>query len=601
MTPLAQPGELRVVELDWLVPAHWNPRGPVDTKSAAFAELVASVKAVGILQPPVVRRMPTTPAAIAAATAYAKARGPVPKGQSRAYPDASQLLQVLCGARRVAAAHAAGLLRIAVLVCDLDDKRAMEVTFVENFERENLRPLQEARGIAAMREVGWTDEAIAERIGKTPAWVARRAKLLHLSNEWQALFADERGPFALWPAGVQESIARLPAGAQQAAFATLEGMDSFDLEDELGYDGLVPTVAEFDKWAARTILHTLGGATFDLADATLDAKAGPCTTCPKRASQERLLFEELLPAGGKALAIKQDRCLDAACFAEKTSRGADRTLATLKSTHGTALPLIARTGYMPDVQALRKRWPGAAFARECETVKAGTPGAVPGVIIDGDAERGSTIWVKPRGDASAAAKTAAAAIRKDTPKAAAAAVTPLKERRAALDNRRRALALEKLRAALLRQAATLAKEKPAQFAVEFTDELVQRIGPAMSLAAVFGTETRADDRGVSDWAALWKEYEETQKGNGGAWLMQAARRLACEVIPVLVKRLDPWGGLESVEKVWPHAQRVAGIFKIPIDRLWSDAVLEIKEPASWAREEHAAKARKSGQKKAVRR
>jgi ParB family chromosome partitioning protein len=212
-------GVLRNVELDWLVPTPRNPRGPVDTKSESFRELVASVARVGVLQNLVARPLPEAMRRDAAA--YQRKLGPVPKGAVRAFPEPADMFEVVCGARRLAAARAAGLATAPVLVCELDDRQATEITFVENFARHDLRPLQEARGVQAMLDVGWPLEAVAERVGHAPGWVARRAKLLGLSKEWQALFDDEELPLRLWPAGVMESIARLRPEAQSHALDLL--------------------------------------------------------------------------------------------------------------------------------------------------------------------------------------------------------------------------------------------------------------------------------------------------------------------------------------------------------------------------------------------
>ena len=592
--PTASPptarGVLRDIELDWLIPTPRNPRGPVDEKSAEFAELVASVRANGVLQNLVARPLPA--ALVDAAARYQKSLGPVKPGEARAWPDPAAMFEVCCGARRLAAARAAGLASVTVLVCQLDDKQAMEITFVENFARQNLRPLQEARGVQAMLDVGWPIEAVAERIGRTPAWVAKRARLLQLSNSWQAALTDEKLPFHVWPAGVLETIARLAPAAQDATLAELKNNTDYadELRDLIGFDGPVPTVAEFEKWLAAEVLHTLGGAPFDPADETLLPRAGACTNCPKRASHERLLFEGLLPAGEKYVPIAKDRCLDAACYGQKVTIALKRSVETARSRHGRALTVIEGGLDYGRTQDLLRMFPGTAEAYQIREVAADTRGAVPAVVVgSGKPGRvGKTIWVAgPNGSAApAGGKTKAAKKEPGKP-------TPLAERRKQLDSRRRALALQKFRDALAAHGAAVEKLKTAGV-VEMDDALCGPAAWIVALAVVFGTQLKHDSG--HDWEKRWPQCQALALGNAGAFLQRGVRQLTAAVIPVLLARLTPHD-LAGAERLYPFAGKVAGLFKIDLSKFWGEAVVEIPEPASWAREEEATKRRSRGSTK----
>lgn len=584
-------GVLRNVELDWLVPTPRNPRGPVDTKSESFRELVASVARVGVLQNLVARPLPEAMRRDAAA--YQRKLGPVPKGAVRAFPEPADMFEVVCGARRLAAARAAGLATAPVLVCELDDRQATEITFVENFARHDLRPLQEARGVQAMLDVGWPLEAVAERVGHAPGWVARRAKLLGLSTEWQALFDDEELSLRFWPAGVMESIARLRPEAQGHALDLLRpDLDdariygSNELSHAIGFEGLSPSVAEFDRWLAREVLRTLGGAPWKLDDAGLHPKAGACVACSKRASRERLLFDDVLPAG-KELPIAQDRCLDTVCYQEKAVRAVDRNLQELAAKHGRALPVITDVSVATnEVKAARVKHAGAVqlgYAGGWQETSKSTRGAVVGVVVDDPARLGQTVWVRKNSDGGG----------EKAAEKGQAKVTPLKERRALLERRRRALALEKFRAHLESQGELVRKWKPETPAPALDEKLVERIAPMLCLAATVGT---AGNRGERDgsavgWANVWKDFIALRRcsSDGASVLLVATWRLAADVLPVLIARLNPWGGLEHVDVAWENAGKLADVLKqrAALEQAWSDAVLEITEPKSWAAEEAA--------------
>ncbi|WP_341875489.1 ParB/RepB/Spo0J family partition protein, partial [Enterobacter hormaechei] len=74
--------------------------------------------------------------------------------------------ELVAGERRLRAAEMAGLKEIPVIIRDLTDQEAMEVALVENLQREDLTPLEEARGYQALLGLGLTQEEVAKRVGK---------------------------------------------------------------------------------------------------------------------------------------------------------------------------------------------------------------------------------------------------------------------------------------------------------------------------------------------------------------------------------------------------------------------------------------------------
>lgn len=99
--------------------------------------------------------------------------------------------QIIAGERRWRAARSAGLTEIPALVIEADDKTVMELALIENLQREDLNPIEEAQGYhSLMQEYGLTQEQVAERVGRSRPAVANALRLLSLPGEAQELLAD---------------------------------------------------------------------------------------------------------------------------------------------------------------------------------------------------------------------------------------------------------------------------------------------------------------------------------------------------------------------------------------------------------------------------
>lgn len=147
------PTELPVQKIE---PNPMQPRKVYD--ETALAELAESIRANGIIQPLTVR-----------------------KGQNGYY-------QIIAGERRWRAARLAGLQTVPVLVLQADDQKVMELALIENLQREDLNPVEEARGYETLiREYGLTQEEAAQRVGKSRSAVANALRLLSLPEEGQKL------------------------------------------------------------------------------------------------------------------------------------------------------------------------------------------------------------------------------------------------------------------------------------------------------------------------------------------------------------------------------------------------------------------------------
>lgn len=139
---------LRISELE---PNRDQPRKEFDP--AALAELADSIAAVGVIQPLIVR------------------------------PIADGGYQIVAGERRWRAAQSAGLTEVPVIIRELSDKEVDEIALIENLQREDLNPVEEAEGYRhLMEEYGMTQEQVASRVGKSRPSVANAVRLLELPD-----------------------------------------------------------------------------------------------------------------------------------------------------------------------------------------------------------------------------------------------------------------------------------------------------------------------------------------------------------------------------------------------------------------------------------
>ncbi|MBE3031751.1 MAG: ParB/RepB/Spo0J family partition protein [Actinobacteria bacterium] len=208
-------GEGRLRELP-LAEIAVNRRQPRRNFAAdELEELAASIRALGVVQPVVVR--PLQPAAPAAAAGDA---GPAPAGQAPA-PSASSghRYELIAGERRLRAAGLAGLEYIPALVRPADEIASLEIALAENVAREDLNSIEEAQAYAALvDEFGLTHGRVAELVGRSRVAVTNLLRLLELPDDVQLMIEQGelseghgRALLALPDHGQRRKVARLVA------------------------------------------------------------------------------------------------------------------------------------------------------------------------------------------------------------------------------------------------------------------------------------------------------------------------------------------------------------------------------------------------------
>ena len=148
------------VDLDAIVPGPMQPRTNFD--EGALEGLADSIRSQGIIQPLLVRRV-------------------------------ADRYELIAGERRWRAARLAGLSKVPVVVKDVPDKDLLEIALIENIQRENLNPIEEAQAYQRLIDtVGLTQEALAGRVGRDRSYITNYLRLLKLPEDLQKLVIEGR-------------------------------------------------------------------------------------------------------------------------------------------------------------------------------------------------------------------------------------------------------------------------------------------------------------------------------------------------------------------------------------------------------------------------
>ncbi len=164
--------------LEDLVAGQYQPRTHMD--EGALYELAESIKAQGIMQPILVRRLSD-----AQATQKRLAQDP---SAAASAGTPRPLYEIIAGERRFRAAKLAGLSSVPVLVRDVPDQAAAAMALIENMQREDLNPLEEAQGLQRLiKEFGLTHETAAQAVGRSRSAASNLLRLLNLADPVQTM------------------------------------------------------------------------------------------------------------------------------------------------------------------------------------------------------------------------------------------------------------------------------------------------------------------------------------------------------------------------------------------------------------------------------
>lgn len=285
-----------------LIHAEWNKRGVIEPEDVA--DLVASIKAMGLIERVVVRE-----------------------------GTLGGVYVILAGHMRVEACKLAGLDPIPCDVVECDNKKAHMVTAIENMHRTDLTAMQEGEVVEDLLAVGYTAEEVAEQTGWNLRRVYRRASLRALTPKWRnAAYA-----YGLNAAFLEE-VSRLPTATQDEVLDKLQRR----------WDGK----KTLENGNASVLKDLIADVTMDLAKAPWMKKHPEwCASCERCSNANPDLFDES-ETGDNA------KCLDAACWEQRKAAIVDELKADLRKKHGeirTASDGQYRCGQIRDAKSRKDK------------------------------------------------------------------------------------------------------------------------------------------------------------------------------------------------------------------------------------------------------
>jgi ParB/RepB/Spo0J family partition protein len=301
--------ELKTIPIKDIHPDPNQPRKFYD--QSAMQELTLSVKEKGVLQPILIR----------------------PNGSG---------YKLVCGERRYRAAKEAGLSEIPTVIRHLTDDEALELQIIENLQRKDVHPMEEAVAFKSMLEnksKPYAIKDIASKINKPESYVSQRLSLNSLIPELQKDFWN--GKFLI---GHAVLFSRLSAEDQKTC-----------LKECKDWDKEYRTIKGIQDFISRNIMMVLSSAPFKKDDATLNPEMGACTNCPFRSGNNPSLFADIK---------ETDRCFKPACFSTKIENWTIRKVESilveepemrlLANSHEKILTAIANKAKEFDVKILKE-------------------------------------------------------------------------------------------------------------------------------------------------------------------------------------------------------------------------------------------------------
>ena len=498
-----------------------NPRtlGPNWRTNPTIKELADNIRIHGILQPILVRYTDTPPS------------------QGASY-------EILAGERRYRAAILADLKEIPCIILACNEFEAFEITVIENLHREDLHPIEQARGIRSLLDRGESIDAVASRLGISRSTVIRRAALTNLIQPFQDVAFSGADWCQSWGPAHWELISAFPPETQQTVYDIIA-----EDNKNYGYDGDLLLVSDLK----RVLAHYLRL----ISTSPWKIPTSECAQCLKRSCRQPELFENFpLPGEGneKTEINKSDACLDPICW--------ESHLATHIKSEAAR---IEKKGVKPVfVQAYQRSAPKSILdrlgatenlptAQSYEKAKASDKNAVPILVVDGSQAGKSYYAVLPDRHQSSAPRESGQAV-------------PLAERREKLQRRRNVMAIEALMYALTCNGVF--EEKGA---------IVLGINPLTEstlhqAVAYFGIRGDSFDLGNSP-EEDWKEFSEMSPNK--------TRVLMEFQLHETFSRMLHQDAVAPVPDTF-FARQVATLYGVDFDNLLSIVAKEIPDPKSWA-------------------
>jgi ParB/RepB/Spo0J family partition protein len=277
-----------MTRLDLIVPSLTNPRKTFN--EASLKELAESIAAAGVHTPVLLRPLPAH------------------RLEDTAHLSPRPEFELVAGERRYRASLLAHADSIPAMIRELTDDQALEVSIIENLQRDDLTALEEAQGYQMLMDHSQvTADQVAERIGKSRSYVFSRLKLLDMGQDCRDALRD-----GLIDASKALLLARIPSTALQVK-ALKEIIRTNHPEGVMSHRMAA-------EWIRSRYMLKIEQAPFDHTDTTLAPRA--CTICPTRTGADADLFMDVMGA---------DMCTDPDCYAGKVQQHHSRRRAQLEA------------------------------------------------------------------------------------------------------------------------------------------------------------------------------------------------------------------------------------------------------------------------------
>lgn len=495
-----------LISCDMITSSPIQPR----THFEGIEDLAASIQAQGLISPVVVRVDPQDP----------------------------KRFELVAGERRLRAFRHMKATRIPAAVRQLSDKDAHDITAMENLEREDLTPLEESRSIAVLLEGGAAIAEVADRLGRAPGWVARRARIAEgLSKDWKKAIEKKDSEWSTWSASMFEQIARLSPEVQKTLIRT-----PWTVERASSASDLRDILMQHYK-------HELKAAPFSTADDGLFVDSKTCLACEKRTGHQADLFDDLEELKDGALG----RCLDGECWNGKSAAAGEIAFARVLEMYGKKLVTVDKGhAYYP-----RGKQPWGKVAEQhrqdrysLQGCKKTDPKVMPVFVLEGHGVN-TVVWMKKVIGHSGSSSSPAATGPKS-----------LKVRRVALDKRRD----KKVR------------ERVLVLLEDHTNPPTVPLPELLVLVSAFGSQNMVNvSFGISgSLSAHWKYVNATRNDSGEA-LGDVSKSVQAGLNKVFSDWMRGWGGENNPKDV----ARICEHLAIDLKTIRAEVCKAIPEPKSW--------------------
>lgn len=255
---------------------------------------------------------------------------------------------IIFGERRHRVASELGIKEVPAIVIEATDEEALAKQLVENLQRENLLPMEQANGFKLLADkCGMNAKDIALSVGKTEYFVRQQIKLTELIKPWQKIVAKN---------GIHLTtalqISTLPEAVQKELYQY-----HVSAEDEKAERPVI----QITPYTLNKYKGLLADACFDIADATLDTKMGACTQCPFNSACHSLFPNEQ----------ENPKCNNIACFKNKTTLHQNREFNKAKDDPTVLLVYEANSipDYLKKIKSEGNEIFKLGYADDCKEIK----------------------------------------------------------------------------------------------------------------------------------------------------------------------------------------------------------------------------------------